>query len=358
MRREKPKKDKRVKRSLFSIQNFFWFFMLAAFIVTTNILLFLFTNNVDIDINSSSRGAIMTFGNVVFCGLLFSIFDNIRKKITIERPIRRLLEATARVKAGDFSVRIIPLHKSRHKNEFDAIIDDFNEMTEELSGVETLRNDFISNVSHELKTPLAVIQNYAVMLQDPEIDENQRKEYTNAIAHASRDLSGLITNILKLNKLENQQIYSEAAVYNLSEQLCECLLNFEDIWEKKNIDIDNDIEDGVMIRADENLLQLVWNNLFGNALKFTPDCGKVAVSLKKNGDKVSVSVKDTGCGMSPEVQKHMFEKFYQGDTSHSSRGNGLGLALVKRIMDIVDGEIAVESEEGKGSTFTVTLRCE
>lgn len=357
MKKTKPIKDKRVKRSLFSIRNFFLFFMLAAFIVTVNILMFISLNNLDLNVKNSSYGALMTFGNVVFCGLMFSIFDNIRKKITIERPIRRLLEATARVKAGDFSVRIMPFHKT-HKDEFDAIIDDFNEMTEELSSVETLRSDFISNVSHELKTPLAVIQNYAVMLQDPEIDENQRKEYTNAIAHASRDLSGLITNILKLNKLENQQIYSEATVYNLSEQLCECLLNFEDIWEKKNIDIDNDIEDGVMIQADENLMQLVWNNLFSNALKFTPDCGKVAVSLKKNGNKVSVSVKDTGCGMSEEVQKHMFEKFYQGDTSHSSRGNGLGLALVRRLMDIVDGEIAVESEEGKESTFTVTLRCE
>lgn len=203
-------------------------------------------------------------------------------------------------------------------------------MTEELSSVETLRNDFIANVSHELKTPLAVIQNYGTLLQSPNLSEEIRLEYAKAITQASKRLSKMISNILKLNKLENQQIFPNVERYDLSEQLCECLLNFESLWEKKNITIESDIEDSVMINADPEMMSLVWNNLFSNAMKFTPEDGEVYVALKKDGDNAVVTVKDTGCGMTEEVKSHIFEKFYQGDSSRASAGNGLGLALVKK----------------------------
>ncbi len=137
--------------------------------------------------------------------------------------------------------------------------------------------------------------------------------------------------------------------------LCECLLGFESEWEKKNLDIEFNIEEDVYIKTDPEMLMLVWNNLLSNALKFTPDGGKVSVNLKKNGNNVIVSVSDTGCGMEENTIKHIFDKFYQGDTSHSEKGNGLGLALVKRVIDILDGKISVESELGTGSTFTVKL---
>ena len=166
----------------------------------------------------------------------------------------------------------------------------------------------------------------------------------------------MMTNILKLNRLENQQIYPQAAEYDLSEQLCNCLLQFEDVWERSEIDIEADIADGVTVKADAELLSLVWNNLFSNAFKFTEPGGTVSVILTTTEHHAVIQVKDTGCGIPAEVGRHMFEKFYQGDTSHATQGNGLGLALVKRVIDIMHGEIGVESIVGKGTTFTVRIR--
>ena len=239
---------------------------------------------------------------------------------------------------------------------FNRIGDAINKMAEELSGTETLRTDFIANVSHELKTPLAIMGNYATMLQRPGIAEEEKNEYAKAISEASRKLAQLITNILKLNKLENQQIFPQPQEFNLGEQLCECLLVFEDAWEAKNLEIETDIQDDVRIKSDPELLSLVWNNLISNAVKFTPEGGTINVSLKTEGSQVTVSVSDTGCGINPETGKHIFEKFYQGDTSHATQGNGLGLALVKRVVDILQGEISVQSTPGQGSTFTVRIR--
>ena len=166
----------------------------------------------------------------------------------------------------------------------------------------------------------------------------------------------LITNILKLNKLENQQIFPQAQEFDLTEQLCQALLQFEDAWEQKELDIETELEEGVCLRSDPELLGLVWSNLISNAVKFTPKGGKIKVSLKTEEDSVLVTVSDTGCGMKPETGKHIFEKFYQGDTSHATQGNGLGLALVKRVMDILSGEIGVQSVYGEGSTFTIKLK--
>jgi signal transduction histidine kinase len=284
------------------------------------------------------------------------LFDGIRRKFTMERPMKSILEATDRITQGNFSTHIQPFHEVGNKNEFDVIIDNINKMAKELSGIETLRTDFIANVSHELKTPLSVMQNYSTMLQNPALTEEIRIEYAKTIALATRRLSSLITNILKLNKLENQQFFLDIKKFNLGEQLCECLLGFEDIWEKKNLEIYSDIDEDIMIKADAELLTLVWNNLFSNAMKFTNPNGSVAVSLKTDEKFAVVKVSDTGCGISPEVGQHIFEKFYQGDTSHATQGNGLGLALVKRVVDIIGGEIFVESKLGEGSTFIVKLR--
>lgn len=349
----REKKDARVQRSLFSFSAYFVFFLLMCFVVTCNFLLFFAGTDVPVEMVKKNAGR--TFGNIIFLSLLFGTIDGIRRKLTIEKPIRRILEATHRITQGDLDARVEPMHTMKGMNEFDAIIEDFNVMAQELSGIETLRTDFIANVSHELKTPLAVIQNYATMLQDPVLPAEKQVEYAKAVAAASRRLSDLITNILKLNKLENQQIFPEKRQYDLSEQLCECLLGFEDIWEKKELEIETDIEEDTGIEADPELLSLVWNNLFSNAMKFTQSGGRVRVSLKKEDGRAVVSVEDTGCGMSAEVGQHIFEKFYQGDSSHASQGNGLGLALVKRVVDITGGEIEVSSTPGIGSIFTVKL---
>lgn len=257
---------------------------------------------------------------------------------------------------GDFSVRITLPAIPNSMDGFQEISRYFNRMAEELSGLETLRTDFIANVSHELKTPLAVMQNYGTMLQQSGLSEEKRMEYAKAVTNASRRLADLITNILKLNKLENQQIYPQTREYDLSEQLCQCLLQFENIWEKKNISIKTNLPEDIRIHADEELLSLVWNNLLSNAFRFTPENGRVSLSLFSDGEEAIVTVSDTGCGMKPETGAHIFEKFYQEDISRATQGNGLGLALVKRVMDIIHGEIDVESILGKGSTFTVKIR--
>ena len=348
-------------RPLFRIlQNYITFFLLIGFIVTCCTALF-------VSIMQDSMGLVFTkenietaaklnFANVVLITLISGTFDYIRRKQMVDRPVKQIMAALDQVMQGDFTVRIAPVKEFAGETGFNEIIKAINKMTAELQGTETLRTDFIANVSHELKTPLAVMGNYATMLQKPGLSEEDRVEYAKAISHSSRRLAALITNILKLNKLENQQIFPQLDEFDLGEQLCENLLQFEEIWEKKNLNIETDIEEEVRIRSDAELLSLVWNNLISNAVKFTSEGGTIGVSMKTEGAMVIVSVSDTGCGIKPEVGQHIFEKFYQGDTSHATQGNGLGLALVKRVVDILGGEITVQSVCGQGSTFTVKFR--
>ena len=314
------------------------------------------TLNIQLTSENLNVAAKLTLANVIFLSILFTIIDAVRRKITTERITKHIAEAAKRVVQGDFSVRIAPVNRLSADENFNEIIDCFNTMAEELSGVETLRTDFIANVSHEMKTPLSVMQNYGTLLQMPNLEDEKRIEYARGVVDGSRRLSDMMTNILKLNKLEKQQIYPKTEEYDLGEQLCECLLQFENIWEEKNIEIETEITEGVKVNTDGELLSLVWNNLLSNAFKFTPEGGKVTLSLEATDHHAIVKVKDTGCGMSPEVGAHIFEKFYQGDTSHATQGNGLGLALVKRVVDILHGEISVESTLGKGSTFVVRFR--
>ena len=341
-----------------AVNRYILFFLMVAFLISCCMMLFVttFAGTMELALNNENIGdaAKITFLNVLLLSLLFTIGDEIRRKLTVDRPVKRITQAAEKIMQGDLSVRIEPEHNDAEQ--FGQIIDCINRMTQELSGLETLRTDFIANVSHELKTPLAVMQNYGKLLQQPNLDEETRIEYAKAISDSARRLASMMTNILKLNRLENQQIYPQAVQYDLSQQLCECLLQFENVWEKKDIEIETDIADEVTVKADAELLSLVWNNLFSNAFKFTEAGGRVCVSLTTTGHHAVVKVSDTGCGMTPEVGAHIFEKFYQGDTSHATQGNGLGLALVKRVIDITQGEIAVESAVGKGTTFTVKIR--
>ena len=352
-------KTRRFRSMLKTINNYVVFFLTVAFAVSCCMMLFVRTlaDSMGLVFSEENIGtaAKMTFLNVLLLTLLFGTIDRIRRKLMVDRPVKLITQATERIMQGDFSVRVRPMHGAGMEG-FNQIGMAINAMAKELSGTETLRTDFIANVSHELKTPLAVMGNYATMLQRPGITEEERCEYAKAISEATRKLAQLITNILKLNKLENQQIFPQPKEFDLGEQLCECLLVFEDAWEAKGLEIETDLEDDVRIRSDPELLSLVWNNLISNAVKFTPDGGTIGLSLKTEGGSVVVQVRDTGCGMKPEVGQHIFEKFYQGDTSHATQGNGLGLALVKRVVDILNGEIGVQSVYGEGSTFTVKFK--
>ena len=295
----------------------------------------------------------MAYWGIVAAGITWFALGRIKN--TYEIPMRQLAEATSKVAAGDFSVYIPTLHTADKMDYVDVMIKDFNKMVEELGSIETLKTDFVSNVSHEMKTPIAIMKNFAELLQADKIEDRQKKEYAKSIENAATRLSDLIGNILKLNKLENQRIMPEAEEYNVCGQLCECILQFEDAWEGKEIELEAEIEDMAMVRADASLMELVWNNLLSNAVKFTEPGGSITVSQTSDENYIRVSISDTGCGMSKESMKHIFDKFYQGDTSHSREGNGLGLALVKRVLELMDGDIQIASEEGKGSTFTVTL---
>lgn len=342
------------------INHYFIFFLLVAFVITCCTMLFVSTLSDTLGITLTdtniSAAAKLTFWNVALLSLIFTVIDALRRKLTVERPVKRITDAAEKIIQGDFSVRVKPQSKFGTDDTFNRVIDCFNKMAEELGSVETLRTDFIANVSHEMKTPLAVMQNYGTLLQAENLSEEKRIEYAKGITDGSRRMAEMMTNILKLNRLENQQIYPKTTEFDLGEQLCECLLQFENVWEKRNIEIDTDIAEDVKVKADEELLSLVWNNLFSNAFKFTEVGGTVSVSLSATKHHAFVKVKDTGCGMSREVGAHIFEKFYQGDTSHSAQGNGLGLALVKRVVDIMQGEIGVESAVGVGTTFTVKIR--
>ena len=353
-------KKPRFKQVMRALNNYIVFFLIVAFIVSCCMMLFVTTlaDTMGLVFNKDNIAAAakLTFGNVILITLLSGTIDYIRRKRMVDRPVKIILDAAEKVMEGDFSVRIDPVKEFAGETGFNEIIKCFNKMTAELAGTETLRTDFIANVSHELKTPLAVIGNYATMLQSPGLSEAEKNEYAKAISQSSRRLAQLITNILKLNKLENQRIFPQMDEYDLGEQLCESLLQFEDAWEQKRLDIETDFQEDVRIRADAELLSLVWNNLISNAVKFTPAGGTIGVAMKTEGSQVIVQVRDTGCGMKPEVGQHIFEKFYQGDTSHATQGNGLGLALVKRVVDIFGGEICVQSVYGQGSTFTVKFR--
>ena len=274
---------------------------------------------------------------------------------TYDRPMKELARAAGQVAQGDFSVYIPPIHTADRYDYLDRMILDFNQMVAELGSLETMRTDFIANVSHEFKTPLAAIQNYAQLLEQPGLSPKEQRACTAAILGSTRRLSALVTNILKLNKLESQQLKPQPVPYDLCRQLSDCALAFEPVWEEKQIEFDASLEDRTVIQADASLLELVWNNLLSNAFKFTPPGGRVTLTQSCRDGWAVVTVADTGCGISPQAQKHIFDKFYQVDPSHASAGNGLGLALVRRVLERTGGRITVDSAEGRGSAFTVQL---
>lgn len=267
-------------------------------------------------------------------------------------PINDLSEAAKRVAKGDFSARVA--HEEHKVDVIGEMAVNFNGMVQELGGMETLRNDFIVNVSHEFKTPIAAIEGYATLMQDQGLSPKEREDYSRLIIESTRQLSSLSSNILKLSKLENQEIVGGKIEFALDEQLRQALLLLEAQWNDKALNLDLALEP-VVYYGNEELLMQVWLNLLGNAIKFTDDGGEIAVSLFGTEVAVTVQISDSGTGMTEEVMKRIFEKFYQGDKSRSAEGNGLGLPLVRRIVELSGGSVAVESTPGKGAAFTVIL---
>ena len=328
---------------------YLFFFLTTIFIVTTSFVTY--------EIVKRQSPQIISIALIITSleiSLLLTFADVIRRKIMIERPLKEILKATEQIASGDFSVRLEPKHPYGSYDEYDLIKEYLNIMASDLSKSEMLKSDFISNVSHEIKTPVAVIKNYSLLLEK-ENDPEKRAQYRRELVRASNRLSNLVGNILKLNKLENQELIVEKKAFRLDGALEEAIVAFESQIEKKELELECDLEE-ISIVSSESHLEIVWNNLISNAIKFTEKGGKVGVSCKWVDGMATVEISDTGCGIDAETGKHIFDKFYQGDTSHSGEGNGLGLALVKRVIDTLGGEISVKSEIGKGTTFTVRLK--
>lgn len=337
----------------FSIFGFFLFFLTIAGTSACNVMVFEAVNN---HFNGNlTYVSLAVLGNILVGAIICTIIDIIRRKIMVDKPTRKILDATNEIAKGNFDIKIDIKHEHRKFDEYDKIMENINKMAEELGKNEVLKTDFISNLSHEIKTPLSVIQNYSIILQNDKLTKTEKQKYLSEMVSATKRLSNLVTNILKLNKLENQKLDFEITNFNLGEEIRKIVINFERLFDTKQLSLDCDIED-VEIYSSRELLEIVWNNLISNAIKFTPSGGNIGVYVKKQADFVMVRVSDSGIGMSSEVGKHIFDKFYQGDTSHTGDGNGLGLALVKKVIDILGGEILVESQLGKGSEFIIKLK--
>lgn len=269
----------------------------------------------------------------------------------IVRPVREVKKAMHRVEKGDFSQR---LEVTGFNGEIDELIESYNKMAQELGGIEMFRENFINSFSHEFKTPIVSIQGFAKQLKKENLSEEKKQEYIDIIISESRRLTNLSSNILMLSKLENQQIITDKTSFSLDEQIRNCILLLEKQWTAKDISFDIDMQE-IQYTTNAEMLSQVWVNIIGNAIKFSPEGSSIRVKLFKEGDVITAEITDRGIGMDQQTISHIFERFYQGDRAHASEGNGLGLPLVMRIVELCNGNIRVESQYGKGTNFIVTL---
>jgi signal transduction histidine kinase len=265
-----------------------------------------------------------------------------------------ITEGLREIAKGNFSARVAESDKKQVITELGELEKTFNQMASDLEGIEMFRNDFINNFSHEFKTPIVSIRGFARQLQSGNLTEEQKKEYIAIITTESERLATMSQNVLLLTKLENQSIVTEKSEFYLDEQIRSCILLLEKSWSDKNIELDIEMDE-VKYVFNEEMLSHVWINLLSNAIKFTPDGGKIRCSLKVSSCGTIFEIEDSGEGMTEEVKARIFEKFYQGDSSHATKGNGIGLNIVQRIVTLAGGSVSVESEPDKGSKFTVLL---
>lgn len=266
-------------------------------------------------------------------------------------PVKKLLSAMEKVADGDFSTRLETKSSSKEIRE---IYSGFNLMASELGAIEILQTNFVSNVSHEFKTPINAIEGYSTLLQGDENLSDEQKQYVDKIMFNTKRLSDLVGSILLLSKIENQPIPSNQTTFRLDEQVRQSIVALEPAWSKKDIEFDVEM-DSIEYTGNENMMHHIWDNLIGNAIKFNPECGLICIRLARQNNDVVFTIEDSGPGISVEAKKHIFDKFYQGDSPHKDEGNGLGLALVKKILSVSNGEISVENIDGGGCRFTVVL---
>lgn len=343
----KQKKQKRKSRKI-SVSWYISFIVIAELAAVLGIatgLSYFLTNQFQILANIPLTVWVIIIG--ILLGIPISIFVN----RALLLPIRMLSEAMNAVAHGNFDVK---MRTSAPFGDIEKAYRDFNLMTEELAATEILKTDFVSNVSHEIKTPITAIEGYAMLLQGSEDLSEEDAEYVEKILLNSKRLSELVGNMLLFSKIDNQAIDTKVESFSLDEQIRQSILLLEPKWAEKEIELDVDLE-SVDYEGNKGLMMHVWNNLIDNAIKFTPEKSTVSIALRKDGDRVIFTVEDEGEGIAEENAGHIFDKFYQCDNSHKQEGNGLGLALVKSITDMLGGSVSAENTE-KGCRFTVILQ--
>lgn len=334
------------KNSASSILGFIIFFIVISFNFTVSILVYSLIQNKESWMVSLIMILCILISSLICCGI-----DFIRRRTVYTTPVNEILAATHKIASGDFNIKLKPRHAYSNYDPFDLIMDDINQMAIELEKNEVLKNDFISNVSHEIKTPIHTILNYANALKDERLDSDTRTKYLNILVQTIKDLTKLVTNILSLNRLEHQRVEFDDRDCNIGELLRQCIIDFEGQIDQKQLKLDCDIED-IICDTSKGYLEIIFKNLISNAIKFT-DIGGISISLQRLEQQAVFKITDSGCGISKESGQRIFEKFYQGDTSHSKEGNGLGLALVKQVIDLMGGEIEVQSQLQRGTIFVV-----
>ena len=352
MKRKKPKKWYREEDMPLSwlMLLFIIAVLINAVLITTSSYMLMLRIGIAKPLMSSWFWPFFPMAMCAVCAILLTISFG-RSRI---RPIHSVNSAMKKVSQGDFSVRV---DDKKALGEIAELVSSYNHMAEELSGIEMFRKDFINNFSHEFKTPIVSIRGFARQLERDDLTPEQRREYTHIIVIESERLANMSSNILLLTKLENQQIITDRSTYALDEQIRNCILLLEKQWMDKNIDLRLDLDE-ISYLGNEEMMSHIWVNLIGNAIKYSPESGALEISLMRVQNFIVARITDHGEGMTAETQARVFEKFYQGDSAHAVEGNGLGLALVKRIVDMCGGKITVNSAPGAGSTFSVYLPIE
>lgn len=336
----------------------FWFIgvmcMLLSIACVSTALFFIVMSRVTFFNNMLINFFVETISMAISCiiiGTAISLITSGR----IMRKIKNISDGMAEISKGNFTVRVNETDKANMPSEFGELERSFNKMASDLEGIEMFRNDFINNFSHEFKTPIVSIRGFARQLQNPNLTDSEREEYISIIISESERLTKMSSNILLLTKLENQQIVSEKTSFSLDEQIRRCILLLEKDWDRKNIEFNLDGLNEAKYTFNEEMMSHVWINLLSNAIKFSPDGGSIKVELDAIDGKIICAVTDEGEGMSEETCSRIFEKFYQGDKSHSGSGNGIGLNIVSRIVTLAGGEVKVSSTKDVGSRFEVHL---
>jgi signal transduction histidine kinase len=289
---------------------------------------------------------------LISCVIIGTVISIISSRVGL-RNVRKFIEATEKLARGDFSTRL----NINRPLEFKILSKNFNRMAEELGGIEVLRTDFINNFSHEFKTPIISIKGFAEILKDDSLSKEERDEYLDIIIEESQRLSYLATNVLNLSKIEGQVILKDKQKFNVGEQIRQNVLLLEPKFKCKNISLNINIDDCILV-GNKELLSQVWLNLLGNSFKFTGENGIVSVNVKRIDNNIIITFSDNGIGISEGDISKIFDKFYQGDTSHATKGNGLGLTIVKKIIELHLGTITCESVLSKGTKFKIVIPIE